>query len=126
MDNEEMLAITVLIADRTYRLNIRRDEEEVVRKAAKMIEDKLNLYGNRYKVDKDERDKYLSMIALDLAVNFCKMDSEKDMEPMADKIKELNLELKKYLGIGPLLLIVKKGRTTLRMGEPFLRWCFLY
>lgn len=94
-----MLAITVLIADRTYRLNIRRDEEEVVRKAAKMIEDKLNLYGNRYKVDKDERDKYLSMIALDLAVNFCKMDSEKDMEPMADKIKELNLELKKYLGI---------------------------
>ncbi|MDD2525618.1 MAG: cell division protein ZapA [Bacteroidales bacterium] len=99
MDNEEMLAITVLIADRTYRLNIRRDEEEVVRKAAKMIEDKLNLYGNRYKVDKDERDKYLSMIALDLAVNFCKMDSEKDMEPMADKIKELNLELKKYLGI---------------------------
>lgn len=99
MDNEEMLAITVLIADRTYRLNIRRDEEEVVRKAAKMIEDKLNLYGNKYKVDKDERDKYLSMIALDLAVNFCKMDSEKDMEPMADKIKELNLELKKYLGI---------------------------
>ena len=37
MDNEEMLAITVLIADRTYRLNIRRDEEEVVRKAAKMM-----------------------------------------------------------------------------------------
>lgn len=99
MDNEEMLAITILIADRTYRLNIKREEEEVIRKAAKMIEDKLNLYGNKYKVDKDERDRYLSMIALDLAVNFCKMDSEKDMEPMADKIKELNLELKKYLGI---------------------------
>jgi cell division protein ZapA (FtsZ GTPase activity inhibitor) len=59
------LSIKVNIADRTYPLTVKADEEEKVRKAAKLINDKLKAYSNQFAV-RDKQD-IISMCALELA-----------------------------------------------------------
>jgi cell division protein ZapA len=67
----EDFAINVTIANRKYRLSIERDNEEFVRKAVKIIDDKLKEYSNVYSY-KDYQD-LLAMVALEyttLAINY--------------------------------------------------------
>lgn len=97
--NEEMLTITVTIANRSYRLKVKRSEEEIFRKAAKMIEERLNIYGSKYKIGKDKDEISLSMVALDLAVGYFKLDKERDVKPLIDKIEKLNRDLANYLEV---------------------------
>jgi cell division protein ZapA (FtsZ GTPase activity inhibitor) len=58
----EEFSITVTIADRIYRLTIERKEEEVVRKAARLINEKISEYAKSYAF-KDKQD-LLAMVAL--------------------------------------------------------------
>lgn len=55
-------SITVSIADRNYKLTIEKQEEEIVRKAAKLIDEKVKEYARSYAF-KDRQD-LLAMIAL--------------------------------------------------------------
>jgi cell division protein ZapA len=58
--------ITVRIADREYRLNIDKNNEEVVRKAAKNINENINKYAESFNY-KDKQD-LLAMVTLQHAV----------------------------------------------------------
>lgn len=58
----EEFSITVSIADRNYKLKIDKQEEESVRKAAKLIDEKVKEYARSYAF-KDRQD-LLAMIAL--------------------------------------------------------------
>ena len=60
----EELPITITIAGRPYRLTIARDEEELVRKAAKNIEAQISHYGHYKYSDKQD---LLAMVALHFA-----------------------------------------------------------
>jgi cell division protein ZapA len=55
-------SITVTIADRTYRLTIERKEEEVVRQAVRLIDEKVKEYARNYAF-KDKQD-LLAMVTL--------------------------------------------------------------
>lgn len=55
-------SITVTIADRTYRLTIERKEEEVVRQAVRLIDEKVKEYARNYAF-KDKQD-LLAMVLL--------------------------------------------------------------
>lgn len=55
-------SITVTIADRTYRLTIERKEEEIVRQAVKLIDEKVKEYARNYAF-KDKQD-LLAMVTL--------------------------------------------------------------
>lgn len=59
------LSIKVVIAGRTYPLTIKREEEEGVRKAAKLINERVKEYEENYSV-RDKQD-LLAMCALQLA-----------------------------------------------------------
>lgn len=59
--------ISVNIADRPYRLTIKREEEELIRKAATIINDKLKNYSTNYAFN-DKQD-LLAMVALEEATN---------------------------------------------------------
>lgn len=56
------LSITVVIADRKYNLTIGKDEEEIVRKAAKVINEKIKEFASSYAY-KDRQD-LMAMVAL--------------------------------------------------------------
>ncbi len=59
------LAINVSIADRTYRLFVKRDEEEAVRKAVKLIDEQVSRYANSYNYN--DKQNLLAMVALHFA-----------------------------------------------------------
>ncbi len=63
---EDTININLLIADRTYPLRVRPEEEEGVRNAAKLINEKIREFQNLYE-GKDKQD-YLAMAILVFAV----------------------------------------------------------
>lgn len=62
----ESLKIKVTVANRTYPLTIKRDEEEQVRKAVKVIEERLKVYEKNFAA-RDTQD-LLSMCLLEMSV----------------------------------------------------------
>ena len=63
---EKQLSIKVVIADKPYPLKIDTVEEELVRKAAKMINEKMNEFKEVYAADKQD---LLAMCALTYAID---------------------------------------------------------
>lgn len=92
MDNKDLININLLIADRPYPLKIRREEEQMVRKVAKEINEKVKQFQNRYAA-KDKQD-YLAMCALMLGVEKASNAMNKDnkgseLEQTIDDIESL-------------------------------------
>ncbi len=65
--SNKTLNINVVIADRPYRLKINPEEEEMVRKAAKSINEKMKEFQSSFS-SKDKQD-FLAMIALQNTVD---------------------------------------------------------
>lgn len=59
---EELIAISVVIADRTYRLKVEPGDEQVVRKTVKAINDKILEFKSQF-AGKDMQD-YVSMVLI--------------------------------------------------------------
>ena len=84
---EEKLSIRVNIADRYYPLKIEREDEEKIRKAAKMINDKVFQYKTKY-ADKDIQD-FLAMAALQFVIRLTEMEDKNEGTDLINKIKQL-------------------------------------
>lgn len=67
------LSIKVNIADRYYPLSVTTEQEEQVRKASKLINDKLKALEQQFSV-RDKQD-MISMCALELATELIKLKS---------------------------------------------------
>ncbi|RUT80026.1 cell division protein ZapA [Ancylomarina longa] len=93
MDNK--LSIKVNVADRYYPLNIDRDQEEVIRKAAKMINEKVLQYKQRYK-DKDTQD-FLAMASLQFVIKVIESESKADVSPIIEELATIEKELNEFL-----------------------------
>lgn len=91
------ISIKINIADRVYPLRINASEEEVVRKAAKEINDRIKMLMQNYEV-KDKQD-LLSMCVLHYATAALKFDGKQLIEDngISDKIAELDQQLTQYL-----------------------------
>ncbi len=70
----EELSIKVVIAGRTYPLTIKKSEEEGVRKAAKLINERIKEYEANYSV-RDKQD-LLAMFALQIASQNLEFESK--------------------------------------------------
>jgi cell division protein ZapA len=95
--SEKLIPINVNICDRPYRLKIRPEEEESVRKAAKMINDKVKEMTSTYSV-KDKQD-YLAMSSLMITVEQLNKEHHHVIEDDAvmRKIGELDKQLSEIL-----------------------------
>ncbi|HRW98273.1 MAG: cell division protein ZapA [Cyclobacteriaceae bacterium] len=86
----EELSIKIKIADREYPMKVRLDEEERVRAAGKLINEKLKHYRSQFGIN-DKQD-LLAMVAFDCLVD--KMADEKNLEvidqTVVEKINHLN------------------------------------
>ncbi|MDF1572607.1 MAG: cell division protein ZapA [Bacteroidales bacterium] len=88
---DEKLAIKVQIAERFYPLKIERREEERIRKAAKLINDRLLQYKQRY-TDKDPQD-FLAMAALQFVIQLLDCESKQNFLSLEEDLKVLSDEL---------------------------------
>lgn len=86
----EELSIKIKIADREYPMKVRLDEEERVRAAGKLINEKLKHYRSQFGIN-DKQD-LLAMVAFDCLVD--KMADERNLEvidqTVVEKINHLN------------------------------------
>ncbi|MFP4025294.1 MAG: cell division protein ZapA [Thiohalospira sp.] len=92
---EDKLSIRVNVADRYYPLKIDRSDEEKIRKAAKMINEKVLQYKQRYS-DKDVQD-FLAMAALQYVIQVIEGDNNIEASPVIEEIEELNNQLNDFL-----------------------------
>jgi cell division protein ZapA len=92
---DEKLSIRVNIADKYYPLKIDRTEEERIRKAAKLINEKVLQYKQKY-ADKDVLD-FLAMTALQNTTRMVELEEKQDVNKLAESIKELTEELDDYI-----------------------------
>ena len=86
----DQFTISVKIAERVYRMKIRPEEEEGIRKAAKLINEKVKDYSNTYAFN-DYQD-LLSMVALQFAVRYVKSgdDESKIGEDLGERLEKIN------------------------------------
>lgn len=91
---DDKIRIKLMIADTYYPLTIRRDEEELVRKAAKQVNDKLNKYRAHF--PSLEPEKFLAMVALELSTDNLRLENKNDTDSFTEKIKILTEELETY------------------------------
>lgn len=84
------LSIKVKIGDREYPMRVRDDEEERIRKAAKLINEKLKQYRERFGID-DKQD-LLAMVAFDSMVEKMRIEERTGQadEAIQEKIIELS------------------------------------
>ena len=88
---DDKLSIRVNVADRFYPLRIDRNDEERIRLAAKLINEKVLQYKQRYN-DKDVQD-FLGMAALQYVIKLLELENRHDVEPFIEAVRELNGQL---------------------------------
>lgn len=91
------LSITVVIADRPYKLKVDRSEEEGLRRAAKVIEEQIEKYASSFQF-KDKQD-LLAMVALQFSASTIELEEQvryRDNE-MLDKLAEIDKVLTEHL-----------------------------
>ena len=93
--NKEMLSIKVQIAERFYPLKIKRQDEEKIRKAARLINDKVLQYKQRY-TDKDSQD-FMAMAALQFVINLLDCEQQQNVVSLEKELEILSSELDELL-----------------------------
>ena len=92
---DDKLSIKVNLAERFYPLKIDSKDEEKIRKAAKIINEKVLQYKQKYE-DKDTQD-FLAMAALQFVIKIIENENLNDVAPFVENIKDLEEELTMYL-----------------------------
>lgn len=97
----ELIPVNILIADRSYRLKIEAADEEMVRKTAALINDKVTEFKTQF-AGKDMQD-YVSMVLLWFATerNRSGIDQVK-WEEASEKLASLEKMMDKALTENPL------------------------
>jgi cell division protein ZapA (FtsZ GTPase activity inhibitor) len=85
---DDKLSIRVNVADRYYPLKVNREDEEDIRKAARIINEKVLQYKQKY-LDKDTQD-FLAMAALQFVNQLLDLQNVADKEDLSGSLKELN------------------------------------
>jgi len=95
MKENEIFKIRININGSILPLNIVRKEEEVYRKAEKIVMRILKDYQKKY--NQKSYDQILTYVAFKIAVAYAKKDSDEELLPLAEKIKILDAELEQLL-----------------------------
>lgn len=85
---DDKLSIRVNVADRYYPLKVSRDEEEGIRKAARMINEKVLQYKQKY-VDKDIQD-FLAMAALQYVIQLLGLEDKVEDKDVSQSIRQIS------------------------------------
>ncbi|HKL72439.1 MAG TPA: cell division protein ZapA, partial [Marinilabiliaceae bacterium] len=92
---DNKLSINVKVAERSYPLRVDREDEERIRQAAKLINDKILQYKQKYS-DKDVQD-FLAMAALQYVIKALELENNQDISPVIDAVSALDSKLNNIL-----------------------------
>lgn len=95
MNENENFKIHVNINGFKIPLNVVRKDEEIYRKAEKLVEKYLDEFHKTYSLRSSEE--ILTLVAFRLAVALSKLEINQDLVPLVEKIKDFDSELKQLL-----------------------------
>jgi cell division protein ZapA len=95
---DDKLSIRVNVADRYYPLKVESENEERIRKAARLINEKVLQYKQRY-VDKDTQD-FLAMAALQYVIRLLESEEKESDNTLEEELKELTEKINQCLSKG--------------------------
>ena len=93
---KDKLIIKLMIGNQMYPISVKREQEEIFRKAAKDIKEKLQRYQTTYPNQGSE--KYMSIALLDFAVKVLQLENTNETEPYNKSLEQLTLEIEQALG----------------------------
>lgn len=83
--------INLLVGDKHYPLTIKRVDEEKFRTAARLINEKIDQYKKAFSAS-DKTD-YLAMAAIQLVTELVEIQSNLDVSPVFEMIRDLDSDL---------------------------------
>jgi cell division protein ZapA (FtsZ GTPase activity inhibitor) len=92
---DDKLSIRINVADRYYPLKVEREDEEKIRRAARMINEKVLQYKQRY-TDKDVQD-FLAMAALQFVIKLIEEEEKLSNDYLPDALNELTQKIETVL-----------------------------
>jgi cell division protein ZapA len=92
---DDKLSIRVNVADRYYPLKVEREDEEKIRRAARLINEKVLQYKQRY-TDKDVQD-FLAMAALQYVIKLIEEEEKVSSDYLPGALKELTQKIETVL-----------------------------
>jgi cell division protein ZapA (FtsZ GTPase activity inhibitor) len=92
----ELIAINVVIADRTYRIKIAPEDEETVRGIVRLINEKFMEFKTEF-AGKDIQD-YISMVILWYATRQKEMEKQPIPEDLSKRLNEIEFLLDEKIG----------------------------
>lgn len=93
----DKLSINIKIDGRNYPLKVDREDEEKYRKAARIINDIVLQYRQKY-VTRDAQD-VLAMTAIQFVLKSIELEEKIESSPLFDDLKKLDEELGDYLSL---------------------------
>jgi cell division protein ZapA len=94
---QEMIPINIVIGDRSYRIRVNPEDEEVVRKTVKTINDKVIEFKTQF-AGKDMQD-YVAMVLVWYASQISAVQASDTLSPgIAEKLSSLEKQLDQVLG----------------------------
>ena len=97
--SENLIPVNIIVADRSYRLRIDPEDEEMVRRTVKKLNEKIVNYKTNFS-GKDMQD-YVSMVLLWFATEQQKpTPKELELEDRQDKLNKIEEVLNKALSSG--------------------------
>ena len=94
---DTLIPINVVVGDRTYRIRIEPEHEEIVRKTVKVINDKLLEFKTNF-AGKDMQD-YIAMVILWYATTAAESGGTAGSGEMSDKLNSLEAMLDKVVSV---------------------------
>jgi cell division protein ZapA (FtsZ GTPase activity inhibitor) len=88
---DDKLSIRVNVAERFYPLRIERQDEERIRLAARLINEKVSQYKERY-ADKDVQD-FLAMAALQYVIKVLELENQHNDSIVVESVRQLEQKL---------------------------------
>ena len=91
------LSISVSIADRPYKLSVEKEQEELIRKAVRTIDNRIKEYSNNYAY-KDKQD-LVAMVALEFTISCLQMERKnaEGEDHLEKKLETLDTALTDFL-----------------------------
>ena len=93
----DKLSIKIKIDGREYPLKVERNDEEKYRKAAKIINDIILQYRQKY--SNSSTQDFLAMTAFQFVLKTIELEEKVDRSPLFDELKKLDEELSDYLSL---------------------------
>ncbi|MCQ2973994.1 MAG: cell division protein ZapA [Bacteroidales bacterium] len=94
---DEKLSIKVSIDGHVFQMKVKRSDEEVIRKAAQLINERLLMYKQKFNVTDKNAFDFLAMVSLDLVTKYLNNEKTTDDTEFMSQLGDLSDEIDDYI-----------------------------